>query len=208
MQLRVDLSCPDCNTMQHTAMHCNSVSSSPALTATHCITQRITLQHTATPCCALLSELQQTATNCNTLQDTATSCCALLSELQHTATHCNTLQLHAALSCPCRAFVSRVQVSVVTCVRRLCHMSTSLCCSVLQCVAVCCSLLSHVYGVYVICPRLSHDTLQHTATCHMCTAFLSYVYVSLMTCVGLLYVWGFYMCGAFRCVGLLYVWGF
>ena len=180
MQLRVDLSCPDCNTMQHTAMHCNSVLSSPALTATHnashcnhCNTQRNTLQHTATPCCALLSELQQTATNCNTLQDTATSCCALLSELQHTATHCNTLQLHAALSCPCRAFVSRVQVSVVTCVRRLCHMSTSLCCSVLQCVAVCCSLLSHVYGVYVICPRLSHD---------MCGAFI---------CVGLLYVWGF-----------------
>jgi len=61
----------DCNTLQHTATHCNT----PQHTATHCNT----LQHTATHCNAL----QHTATHCNTLQHTATHC----NTLQHTATH-------------------------------------------------------------------------------------------------------------------------
>jgi len=88
-----------CNTLQHTATHCN----------THCTT----LQNAATHCNSLLAEwhTQHTATHCNTLQhtDTATNCnthCNTLeclrtkmtaartsgNTLQHTATHCNTLE--------------------------------------------------------------------------------------------------------------------
>ena len=98
-----------CNTLQHTATHCNilhmhwteSVWYNMLYTATHCNT----LQHTATHC----NTLQLTATHCNTLythwsefvcynaQSTATHCNTLqhtkthYNTLQHTATHCNTL---------------------------------------------------------------------------------------------------------------------
>ena len=134
-----------CNTLQHTATHCNNqgrilkvrhscASNSPPDSdevhilqhaATHCNT----LQHTATHC----STLQHTATHCNTLQHTATHC----NTLQHATTHCNTLQ-HTATHCPilsiCGVLMScygtcHVDVVVwhVTCrVRGLAHvMSTS-----------------------------------------------------------------------------------
>ena len=60
-----------CNTLQHTATHCNTLHAlqHSAHTATHCNTVH-TLQHTATH-----------STHCNTLQHSA-----------HTATHCNTSQ--------------------------------------------------------------------------------------------------------------------
>ena len=68
----------------------------------------------------------------NTLQHTATHC----NTLQHTATHCNTLQ-HANLTGYqwCFAFLSQAP--------RSCDASHSMLsvCSLLQCVAVCCSLL-------------------------------------------------------------------
>jgi len=61
-----------CNTLQHTATHCNTLRSR----------RRQTVQHTAT--------------HCNTLQHTATHSAhggdRQCNTLQHTATHCNTLQ--------------------------------------------------------------------------------------------------------------------
>jgi hypothetical protein len=79
-----------CNTLQHTATHCNTLQERErqqrgALlqhTATHCST----LQHTARERAS--AKRCFVATHCNTLQHTATHC----STLQHTATHCNTLQ--------------------------------------------------------------------------------------------------------------------
>ena len=90
-----------CNTLQHTATHCNVhltqglftplqiVKVSLQHTATHCNT----LQHTATHYNTLhlhCNALQRIATHCNTLQHTA-SRCTHCNALQHTATHCNTL---------------------------------------------------------------------------------------------------------------------
>ena len=75
-----------------------------------------TLQHTATHC----NTLQHTATHCNTLQYTAAHC----NTLQHTATHCNTPQ-HTATHCNTQCPDPPLSLKCV-------------CCSVLQCVAVCC----------------------------------------------------------------------
>ena len=84
-----------CNTLQHTATHCQKQRikqhkqrcatailrcSSSLRTATYCNI----LQHTATYC----NTLQHTATYCNILQHTATYC----NILQQTATYCNALQ--------------------------------------------------------------------------------------------------------------------
>ena len=78
--------------------------------------------------------LQYAVLHCNTLQHTATHC----NTLQHTATHCNTAVIH------CVTFI-HVHVSYL-----------SVCCSVLQGVAGCCSVL-HV--------------LRHI---HSCTCVLSF----------------------------------
>jgi len=78
-----------CNTLQHTATHCNA--------ATHCYTLQRTVIHcnrlpkrTAPEASMSLFDcqvLRHTATHCNTLPHTATHC----HTLQHTTTHCNTL---------------------------------------------------------------------------------------------------------------------
>ena len=63
--------------------------------------------------------------------------------MQHTATHCNTLQ-HTATHC------NTLQKKCIQCVRRVEYKQYTLlqcvavCCSVLQCVAVCCSVLQCV----------------------------------------------------------------
>jgi len=127
--------CSHCKTLKYTAIYA----------AAHCNIHCDTLQHTATHC----HTLQHTATHCNTLQHTATRC----NMLQHAATRCNTLQ-HAATRCNTQClhcdhrvnihgtFVSFIANSYSTfnsdgtllqCV--------AVCCSVLQCVAVCCSVL-------------------------------------------------------------------
>ena len=67
--------------------------------------------------------------HCNTLQHTATHC----NTLQHTATHCNTLQ-HTA------THVVHVVLSYVTWCMESCGVGVS----VLQSVAVCCSVLQCV----------------------------------------------------------------
>jgi len=92
------------------------------------------LQHTATYCNILQHTVsrgvekaqQHTATYCNILQHTATYC----NTLQHTATHCNTLQ-HTATHGNTRQHTAT-------------HGNTQNLemLSVLQCVAVCCSVFS------------------------------------------------------------------
>ena len=109
----------NCNTLQHTATHCNTHCNTLQPTATHDNTRQphnqlsdsswlstqFTTQDTETP----YNTLQHTATRCNTLQHAAThdntrhhtisspiQFCSLLNllrrTLQHTATHCNTRQ--------------------------------------------------------------------------------------------------------------------
>jgi len=117
---------PTCNTLQHTATHCDN---------SHTVTHRNTLQHTTTHCdtpqhtathCnapqrtslhssyvhhwsvgvnesrAHCNTPQHTATHRNTLQHTATLCNRTATHrnaLQHTATHCNT-QISALITGP------------------------------------------------------------------------------------------------------------
>jgi len=76
--------------------------------------------------------VQHTATHCNTLQHTATHC----NTPQHTATHCNTLQ-HTAI------FASHLHTLCTPSGRWLYQEGhpprlVAVCCSALQCVAVCC----------------------------------------------------------------------
>ena len=116
-----------CNTLQHSATHCNTLqtrcntlqpaachrqgrlhrallwnrrqSAAYSLRWSGLFCRSLLLQHPATHCNTL-----HTATHCNTLQHTATHCNALehtathWNTLQHTATHCNTLQ-HIATHC-------------------------------------------------------------------------------------------------------------
>jgi len=56
--------CTHCNTLRHTAAHCNTRT---YLTCIHAVLKLYTLQNTASHC----NKLQHTATNCNTLQHTA-----------------------------------------------------------------------------------------------------------------------------------------
>jgi len=130
-----------CNTLQHTAGHCNTLQH----TATHCNTptdssnkkRRRALQHTATHC----NTLQHTATHCNTLQDDATHC----NTLQYIATHlliagrsADVLLLaFRAYACACPSCVFGAGS-----VRLSCSLSTErIAACMLQCVAVCCSVL-------------------------------------------------------------------
>jgi len=154
-----------CNTLQHTATHCNSLQHTRAghkrciHMLLHTATYRNTLHHTATCSnykrlmsrgCIGSDTLQHTASHCTTLQHTATHC----NMLQHTAPHCNTLQ-HTATHCTrcvtysCFARVhlgsasGHAMCSVLQCVAVCCSVlyRVNVCFSVLQCVAVCCSAL-------------------------------------------------------------------
>jgi len=71
---------PHCNTLQHTATHCNTLQLEARHTAPHCNT----LQHTATHCNALQLEARHTAPHRNTLQHTATHCNLRRDTLHHT----------------------------------------------------------------------------------------------------------------------------
>jgi len=96
--------------------------------ALRCLLQRLRIER---------SRLQvHTATHCDTLQHTAT----YYNTLQHTAIHCNTLQ-HSAAHCStlqCTAWRYDCIWSALDCLLRRC--------SVLPCVAVCCSVLSSYLG--------------------------------------------------------------
>ena len=98
------------------------------------------LRSSATPVCA---------TQCNTLQRNSTHCNTLM---QHTATHCNTLK-HTVAHCikgfPLRCAVVQHAFLLEYCVAVWCHSGSGslptfaahyyifVCCSVLQCVAIC-----------------------------------------------------------------------
>jgi len=154
-----------CNTLQHTATHCN----------TQVVVEVVHPN----------AQLQQTAVHCNTLQHTATHCNTQVvvevvrpnAQLQHivihfntlqcTATHCNTLQHTGGSegSAPkCAAALrgwsfhirgllpscSGMLQYVAVCCSVLQHDLSTLeafcrlaqvCCSMMQCVAVCCSVL-------------------------------------------------------------------
>ena len=119
-----------CNTLQHTATHCNTLQH----TATHCNT----LQHTASltietdrSYLSTRNTLQYTATHCNALQRTATHC----NTLQRTATHCNTLHLSFIPEHPARPWLRMQTCRSIPQDRGRCKWS------VLQCVAVHCSVL-------------------------------------------------------------------
>jgi len=92
--------------------------------------------------------------------------------LQHTATHCNTLQ-HACTQVYCHS-ICRFHVSPHMCLhlRRVSlHMSiktvsvTRVCCSVLQCVAVCFSVSLHISIKTVSVTRVCCSVLQCVAVC-------------------------------------------
>jgi len=103
------------------------------------------LQHVATHCSAPrhtehCNTLQHAATCCNTLHHTATHCAMLhhtapcCNTLQHTATHCNTATrcntLHHILAQP------KMSRYVLQCI--------AVCCTMLHCVAACCRVCSIV----------------------------------------------------------------
>jgi len=87
----VRASLTNCNRLQQTAPHCETLQNTSAHSFAEEYFQKSLfniLQHIATLC----------GTYCNTLQHTATHCYTLWHILQHTATHCNTLQ-HIATLC-------------------------------------------------------------------------------------------------------------
>ena len=102
---------------------------------------------------SVIFEVHITATHCNTLQHTATHC----NTLQHTATHCNKKCDHflrrTSLSNP--AF--QVSQQAFMCARCASRNDRISCCSVLQCVAVCCSAMR--------LKKWSHFLLQCVAVC-------------------------------------------
>jgi len=92
-------------------------------------------------------------THCNTLQLTTTLQLTATTgkekhrnTLQHTATHCNTLQ-HTATHCNilCAPVLQSLHPQLMTRCNTLQHDATYCitCCSMLQCVAVCCSVVVH-----------------------------------------------------------------
>jgi len=136
-----------CNTLQHTATHCNAfiqmrgrrtkrdrnTGGSRWVVPAHwhdSDTHSNTLQHTATHC----NTLQHTATHCNTLQHTATHC----NTLQHTATHLHEWEADEEKKIETREVADeRSQHHPPW---RVLRQIDPVCCSVLQCVAVCCSV--------------------------------------------------------------------
>jgi len=132
-----------CHTLRHTAARCNTLTR----IATHCSTLQ---SHCST--------LQHTATHCNALHHAAIT-------LQHTATHCSTLQ-HTAThrliggSTKEETNVTSRALSPGWLSNSLCNMCVS--CSVLQCAAVCRSVLQPCEYEYLKATRQHHiATLQY-----------------------------------------------
>jgi len=114
-----DIACTNesCHILQHAATHCSILQHTAILLAWPVVMSRVTYCNTLQHAGVYYNTLQHTATHCNTLQ--------------HTATHCNTLQ-HTA-------YFGIFWHGVTPSMR---DMTYSVCCSVLQCVAVCCSMLN------------------------------------------------------------------
>jgi len=142
-----------CNTLQHTATHCKTY---PRVSYTHTHTHTCvcvvfiakgtgdcqwTRQHTAIH----HNSLQHTVTHCNTLQHTATRIPVYLTHT-HTYTHMCVCSLYRQrdLRLSMDADTEPQKLAGVTALQRLSLQITSqwsFCCSVLQCVAACCSVL-------------------------------------------------------------------
>ena len=117
-----------CDTLQHTTTHCNT----PQHTATHCNTLQQQHPRARLPShCA--SMLQHTATHCDRMQRTATHC----NVMKCTAIQCNNKNTLALNSCR----VSVFSYACCCCCEMVQTVAAFVCCSVLQCVAVSCSLL-------------------------------------------------------------------
>jgi len=161
---RVFHAATQCNTLQHYAIHCNTVQN-----------QYRDRRDDRGRYLLMLARVVHTATHCYTLQHTATRC----NTMQHTAAHCKTLQhqyqdrrddrgrrcllelvqvpqgmqplcpVHIAVCCSVWQFVAVCYI-VLQCEAVCCsvqcaagHVATvpCSCCSVLQCVAASCSVL-------------------------------------------------------------------
>ena len=120
----------DCNTLQHSATHYD------------------TLQHTQSHGAPDNTEEKQTVTRCNTLLRTATRCYTLLhvapdntSETQ-TATHWRTLEIAmccSVLQCVAVCYSVLLVSSVGN--RDTSKQCIAVCCSKMRCVAVCCGVI-------------------------------------------------------------------
>ena len=162
-----------CNTLQHTATHCNSFSHSlpflsPSFSHTQCMWGTSTASHCNT--------LQHTATQCNTRTQcmwgtTATPC----NTLQHTATHYNTLQhtvtrAHSVcgVNLLCPTFYHNTHCNtlhhILTHRDTFCLTATH--CDTLQHTASHCNTLHHTASHCITFHHiLTHcNPLQHTAT--------------------------------------------
>ena len=111
----------------------------------------------------LLALVQQhTATHCNALQHTATHC----NTLQHTAAHCSTLQ-HTATHQSVQLFKSLLAIECAV------ERDYTVCCSVLQYVAVCCIKLHHATCEGALCSSqkrlvfFTTETFSYTKETHI-----------------------------------------
>jgi len=102
------------------------------------------------------STLQHASPYCHTLQRTATHC----NTLQHTATHRNTLQ-HRGVRRGCNCTLDRACIHGCSpsCGSQVLHCA-ALCCSALQCVAVCGTMCIHRRG-----PSCGSQVLHCVALC-------------------------------------------
>jgi len=155
----------DCNTLQHTAKHCNKLQYT-AYTTTHYNTNtrnallRVVQEKSIGPVRIGMPKmacfrnfagvrLQHTATHCNTLQHTAMHCNAL----KRTETHCNMLQHTFAIGAGNFERSGEDWDAKNGCFQKGCD----------------CSMLQHTATHYNNCNALKHtvtlyNTLQHTAT--------------------------------------------
>ena len=133
------MSTAHCNTLQHTATHCNTLQH----TAAHCnILQHVLRVSTVFPNRRPATVCLQ-HTDCIVLSHTAAHC-RTLAHTASTATHYATLQHTAKRARTAACDVAAVCCSVLLCVAVCCSVQrVAVCCSVLQCVAVCCSTLYH-----------------------------------------------------------------
>jgi len=173
--------------MQHTATHCNALQ--------HTVTHSNTLQHTARHC----KTLQHTATHCNTLQHTATQ----HNTLQHPTTVLYGRSLPTdfftkkpddlqQLSLLIVIFFHILYCSVLQCVAVWCSVSQCFFCvvvcgCVLQCVAVGCSSLPT--DIFTKKP----DNLQQLSLCIV--RLFHVLYHSVLQCVAV-------RCSAMQCVAM------
>jgi len=148
--------------LQRTATHCNTLQYASLLHVAppHRIFPLLVASLNMAMAATRYNTLQHAATHCNTLQHTATS----YNTLQHTATYCNTLQ-HTATHDTCALYMTLcvLPCTLHSAVPRASLLLAMCCCSVLLCVAVCCS-------VFVAAQYLVHASLPRSNSCRLFSA--------------------------------------